>query len=127
MRTTRATWEKRVERWRDSGLSAAEYSRELGISARSLKWWGWKLSADAQSVAPKTEPRKVRKTQSPRRRAPATPGVTPLTFVEMAPAAVAPVATPIDIVLRTGVQLRVSVGFDAPTLERVLDVVERRS
>lgn len=126
MRTTRATWEKRVERWRDSGLSAAEYSRELGISARSLKWWGWKLSVDVQSVAPKKEPRKVRKVRSPRR-APATPTVTPLTFVEMAPAAVAPAATPIDIVLRTGVQLRVSVGFDTPTLERVLDIVERRS
>ena len=127
MRTTRATWEKRVERWRDSGLSVAEYSRELGISARSLKWWGWKLSADARSAGPKTEPRKRRKVRTPRRRAPATPAVTPLTFVEMTPAAVAPGATPIEIVLRTGVQLRVSVGFDAPTLERVLDVVERRS
>lgn len=127
MRTTRATWAKRVERWRDSGLSAAEYSRELGISARSLKWWGWKLSADAQSVAPKTEPRKGRTVQTRRRRAPVTPAVTPLTFVEMTPAVVAPAATPIEIVLRTGVQLRVSVGFDAPTLERVLDVVERRS
>lgn len=125
MRTTRATWEKRIERWRDSGLSAAEYSRELGISARSLKWWSWKLSVGAESGARKGEPRKVRRT---RRSAPATAAVTPLTFVEMTPAVTPPTtATPIEIVLRTGVQLRVSVGFDAPTLERVLDVVERRS
>jgi len=123
MRTTRATWEKRIERWRDSGLSAAEYSRELGISARTLKWWGWKLSASAESGAPKAEPRKARQA---RRRAPTTPAVTPLTFVEMTPAVTPSAATPIEIVLRTGVQLRVSVGFDAPTLERVLDVVERR-
>jgi hypothetical protein len=35
-RESRETWAKRVERWRDSGLTAKEYAAELGINVRSL-------------------------------------------------------------------------------------------
>jgi DNA-binding CsgD family transcriptional regulator len=39
MRTARAEWAKRVERWKDSGLTAKEFAAELGINPRSLVFW----------------------------------------------------------------------------------------
>lgn len=128
-RTTRATWEKRIERWKDSGLSAAEYSRELGISSRTLKWWCWKLSSDAKPAPTLPKLRRARRARVATK-SDAKQSVAPLTFVEVATPLQPPTAsaaTPIEIVLRSGVQLRVTIGFDAPTLARVLDVVERRS
>jgi hypothetical protein len=35
-RVGREEWAKRVERWRDSGLTAAEFAAELGCSVRAL-------------------------------------------------------------------------------------------
>ncbi len=35
-RESRETWAKRVERWKDSGLTAREYAAELGIKSHSL-------------------------------------------------------------------------------------------
>jgi hypothetical protein len=126
-RTTRETWAKRVERWNDSGLSGREYAAELGISSAALKWWKWKLSSTPASA--RTEPKGHQSSGSRSARKKTVPR---LTFVEVKSAgadkpAPALTSTPIEIVLRSGVQLRVTVGFDAPTLERVLDVVERRS
>ncbi len=46
-RTSREEWAKRVERWRDSGLTAAEFAAELGINAHSLSWWKWRLARGA--------------------------------------------------------------------------------
>lgn len=43
-RATRETSAKRVERWQDSGLTAAEFAREAGLNARSLSWWRWQLT-----------------------------------------------------------------------------------
>ena len=37
MRTSREEWRKRVERWKDSGLTAEQYATELGIKASTLK------------------------------------------------------------------------------------------
>jgi len=39
MRTARAEWAKRVERWADSGLTSKEFAAELGINPRSLVFW----------------------------------------------------------------------------------------
>ena len=56
-RPDRATWAKRVERWKDSGLSAAKFAAELGISPNSLSWWRWQLGK--QDAAPQaTTPKK---------------------------------------------------------------------
>jgi len=35
-RTSRAEWQKRIERWSDSGLSAEQFAAELGINAGTL-------------------------------------------------------------------------------------------
>ena len=35
-RVEREEWAKRVERWRDSGLTTAEFAAELGINPKTL-------------------------------------------------------------------------------------------
>jgi transposase len=108
-RTSRETWAKRVERWRDSGLTAKEYAAEVGVNVHSLSWWKWRLSSGA-----------TRRERSSRTRR-ATTG--PLTFVEMA-SAVAPES--LEVVLASSVRIRVPSTFDASALARLLDVLEHR-
>lgn len=111
---TRETWAKRVERWKDSGLTAAEYAAETGINAHSLSWWRWRLGAPPSSVPP---------TRRRPRKAPAiAPAEPPLTFIEVpAPSQ----GGALEVVLARGRTLRVPVGFDGPTLERLLGILER--
>lgn len=44
MRTSREEWRKRVERWKDSGLTAEQYAAELGINAKTLQFWRYKVT-----------------------------------------------------------------------------------
>jgi hypothetical protein len=113
----RETWQKRVERWNDSGLTAGEFAGELGISERSLRWWKWRLGSESANPTRGSSKRR-------RPRSSSTPSPT-VTFVEVPQ--VAPAAAPIEIVLRSRVEVRVAAGFDGPTLERVLEILERRS
>ena len=46
-RTRRAEWQKRIERWRDSGLTAEQFAAELGINAGTLKFWKYRIGKDA--------------------------------------------------------------------------------
>jgi transposase len=110
---TREEWSKRIERWKDSGLSAKEFASETGINARSLSWWQWQLGTNAK------EPTLA----CPRRRRRRSPkDAPPMTFVEVsAPAA----SAALEVVLRSGRSIRVPTGFDEPTLERLLVVLER--
>lgn len=108
-------WAKRVERWKDSGLTAAEYAAETGLNAHSLSWWKWKLGASPSSTSPA---RRASKTPRASRTAP----VTPLTFVEVS---VPPQSQHLEVVLAKGRTVRVPVGFDAPTFERLLAILER--
>ena len=118
-RESRETWAKRVEQWKDSGLTAEEFALELGISAASLKWWKWRLGGTAAPRA--TEAAKKRGSAMTKASGAA---LSPLTFVEMA----APVVSepPLEVVLPSSVRIRVRAGFDEVTLRRLLDVLERR-
>ena len=49
-RVGRAEWQKRIERWKDSGLSAEQFAAELGINAGKLRYW--KYSFDKEVVVP---------------------------------------------------------------------------
>jgi hypothetical protein len=111
-RTARETWAKRVERWRDSGLTAKQYASELGISAQSLSWWKWRLSSGAK--APQG---------AQARRPRALPPPAPLTFVEMA---APPARESLEVVLPSSIRIVVPSTFDAPTLGRLLDLLEQR-
>src|SRR5437588_1547497 len=45
-RESRQVWVKRVERWRDSELTAKEFAAEIGINASRLQHWRWRLNAE---------------------------------------------------------------------------------
>jgi hypothetical protein len=117
-RASRETWAKRVERWKDSGLTAKEFAAELGISAHSLSWWRWRLSSQSREPKPAARPHgAISKTT------PSTASPTPLTFIEMT----APVAAePLELVLPSSIRIRVPSSFEASTLGRLLDVLEQR-
>lgn len=53
MKATREDWVKRVERWKDSGLTAREYAMEIGVNVNTLQHWGWKLKAEAAGEKPR--------------------------------------------------------------------------
>jgi hypothetical protein len=38
-RADRATSAKRIERWKDSGLTAARFAAETGVTATALSGW----------------------------------------------------------------------------------------
>jgi transposase-like protein len=136
-REAREVWAKRVERLADSGLTAKEYAAEIGVNANTLAGWRWRLRPGrlapvAEKVA---EPVGVTVHQdgrgqvASRRDPPATTGattrqaVTPMKFVELT---TAPAARRVvfEIVLRSGVTVRVPGGFDAGELVRLVDVLE---
>jgi len=115
MESTRELWAKRVERWKDSGLTAKEFSSEAGINAHSLSWWSWRLRSGPKRRAPG------------RRSAPMTIAakstMSPLTFVEMTTALR---GDALEVVLLSGVRICVRPEFDTATLTRLLDVLEAR-
>ncbi len=126
-RESRETWAKRVERWSESGLTAAEFAAELGISPGSLKWWKWRLAAEPKTVT--AEPKTVAARPSARRRSAAiakapSSVLSPLTFVEMTSPVVSEAS--LEVVLPSTMRIRVRPGFDDVTLGRLLDVLERR-
>ena len=112
-RADRETWAKRVERWKDSGLSAAEFAAEIGVTRSALSWWKWRLSKKVATE--ETPPR--------RRRRPTKVRISPVTFVEMS----SPKAPePIEVILPSGVRVRVPVGVDVDSIARVLGVLEKQ-
>jgi transposase len=101
-------WIKRVERWRDSGLSAKEFAAQAGVDWDRLRHWKWRLAKEG--VEAKTAP------------AESSVVSAPLAFVEVTP-------TPlpnhqgdegIEILAPSGFRIRVTERFDADTLRRVL-------
>lgn|SRR6185437_2605178 len=101
---TRDEWAKRVERWRKSGLSTEDFSAREGIRSKQLVWWRWKLSSSRSESA-----------------APGPPQFLPVRVVDAAgcpPSA----SDPVEIALPNGRVVRVTAGFDAATLERVLEI-----
>src|SRR5450432_2330747 len=112
MRANRDEWVKRVDRWRESGLTAEEFANELGCSRRSLVFWKWKLGKGARAtrVVSSAKVRRVAMTRLP--------------LVELSP-----LATPdrFELELVGGRRLTIPSGFEADTLRRLLAVLESRS
>ena len=129
-RESRAVWEERVERWRRSGQSAHEFSAQMGFNAWTLRKWSDRLrrerAADAavreQGAAAARQPtaaRRARASQS---------AVAPLAFVEVL-ASSASASAPgqlLEIVLRSGVIVRVPDRFEPQALGRVLAALGSR-
>jgi len=112
-RTSRETWAKRVEKWKASGLTAAEFAAKAGVTASSLSWWKWQLG-----LRRKKKPVKRRGSHSR-----SSAAVSPLTFVEMSAALR---GEPFEIVLANGSRIRVPVEFDADALDRLVQALDKR-
>ena len=115
-RASREIWAKRVERWKDSGLSAKEFAAEFDVSPKSLMFWKWKLgqleSAKSGSSTGRGKPR----TRTAR--------VASHRFVQLMPtSASTPPSTTLELVLRDGLVLRVAPGFDEATLLQVASLL----
>jgi len=107
-RTSAEEWQKRVERWRESGLTAAQFATELGINAGTLKFWKYKLNKAKRSEgnAPVLSARK--KSTAP-------------AFVEVRAGGR---DAGFELELSNGRRLRVPQGFDPKALERLLAVLD---
>lgn len=112
-RTSAEEWQKRVERWRDSGLPAEQFAAELGINAGTLKFWGYKLNKAKREAAGVVAPAK-------RKRPVRVPS-----FVEVR-AARATSAPAFELELGNGRRLRVPTEFDVDAFRRLLLVLEQK-
>ncbi len=114
-RVSREEWAKRVQRWRDSGLTASEFARELGINASTLTYWSCELrktenGADGERVAKRAAKTRsqVSKPHTSMIQVQAT-GVSDGGFV---------------LELSGGRRLRIPRDFDDATLRRLVAVLE---
>ena len=39
-------WRKRVQRWKDSGLTAREFAAEVGLNFHTLRYWSSRLQPE---------------------------------------------------------------------------------
>jgi transposase len=108
-------WRDHVAGWKSSGLSLRLYSEEHGLKAGTLGYWNSRLKAQAADAL----------ISSAGPEAAAT--FLAVHVAEPAVSAPEPRDDRIELVLKGGSILRVGRGFDAVTLDRLLDVVERRS
>ena len=111
-RDTEQRWRKRVEQWKSSGLSAAEFAQRAGLNRHTLQNWNWRLNAQH-----KDRPHDCANPREMPHRVP---------FVEVAltrPTASAQScgpAQPLELVLPDGSRLRIPPRFDPDALRRVL-------
>ena len=113
-RETREIWSQRVDQWRASGLTAREFATGCGVSERSLRWWKWWLSSKGrESSAVRRKPKKATARE-----------LSPLTFVEMTSG---PQREAIEVILASGVRIRIPSDFDTSAMTRLLDILERRA
>jgi transposase-like protein len=112
MRVSREEWAKRVERWKDSGLTAKEFASELGVNPRSLVFWKWQLGK-AVAKAP-------RETSAPSR----SRSTTTLPLVELSSA---PTSSHFELELGGARRLTNPSTFDADALRRLISVLSEAS
>ena len=119
--SSRAEWAKRVERWRDSGLTAREFGAETGLNPSTLLYWSSRLNTSSRCKGGVEAQGTARRSKSNERRS-AAPQPR---FVEVSPVAAASSSpAKLEVVLRGGAVVRVPVDFDDTTLSRVVSVLE---
>jgi hypothetical protein len=99
----REKWAGHVRRWRASGLTARDFALREGVNAATLRWWSSRLKTA--------------------RREDAATSISPLTFVEVTHAVP---RKPIEVLLSSGVRLRIPSDFDSVAVGRLLDVLAAR-
>jgi transposase len=109
-------WRVHVAGWKSSGLSLRLYSEQHGLKAGTLGYWNSRL--------------KDRAAESPSPGSLVSAAGTRFLAVQVAEPVVAvpePGDARIELALPGGCVVRVGRGFDAEALERLLEVVARRS
>lgn len=101
---SRAEWSQRVALWKRSGQTAAAFAAAHGFSGKSLLWWSSTLRRDVPDGKPVA--------------------FAPLVAVTSPSRAAAPLA--FELVLRSGLVVRVPEGFDPRRLHALLDALEER-
>jgi hypothetical protein len=100
---SRAQWQKRVARWKKSGLRAEDFAAQEGLNPGTLRWWSSKLGRSAA-------------------------GEAEVDFARLLPVEVVSPRTSepgaLEIVLASGRVVRVWPGFDSALLRDVLSVLE---
>jgi hypothetical protein len=98
---TRTLWEKRIAKWKQSGLGARDFAEREGLQPKTLWWWGRHLRlAKAPAVAKKPA------------------------FVEVvARASNAEQHEPFEVVLQGETRVVVPASFESDGLRRLLSVL----
>jgi hypothetical protein len=117
-REAREVWAKRVERWRDSGLTLKEFASEIGVNANTLAGWRWRLRPERGDEARGTPepPRFLEIVAAPE---------TTERSAEPAGSKKAP-AEPFELILSGGHRVRVPAEFDGRALRRLVEALETR-
>jgi hypothetical protein len=110
-RARREIWAKRVERWAKSGLGARQYAAATGLNANTLLYWRWQLGAGPGRA---------------KRATPARAGFVEIVACETAPPARAETALPFEVVLASGLTVRVPTSFEVAALRRLVGALEAR-
>jgi transposase len=109
-RASRKQWEKRVQRWQKSGLSADEFASRSGVSCQSLRSWKWKLNREARSLQGKESANGAERADSPPR------------FIELATRTLISEQR-FELILTDGRRLLIPTGFDVTALSELLSVL----
>lgn len=103
--TTKAKWRGRVREWKASGQTFAEFAEGREFTATTLKWWAYKLGAEAKKAT----------------------GGLPTPTITILPVRRTKAAAS-GIVLEVGAaRLRIERGFDAGLLREVLAALDGAS
>jgi transposase len=108
-RANRDEWQKRIERWKDSGLTAKHFAAETGINAGTLQFWKYKLRKQ-RAQSPHAARRRVQQ-----------PILSSL--IEVSPVSVA-AESRFEIELHNGRRLRFPATFDANAVKALVAVLE---
>jgi transposase-like protein len=124
-RENREVWAKRVERWRDSGLTLKEFAAEVGVNANTLAGWRWRLGGGRRTgELPRSTPAGaafIEIVAAPvEGKERSTPELEPRISTAVSE------VEPIELILRGGQRIRVPARFDATALRRLVDALEAR-
>ncbi len=102
-RRSRQEWARLVEEWRRSRQGAREFCRQRGLKPTTFSWWRWKLGQQSDADCG---------------------GWLEVARIESPPAAkAAGGGTELVLILGEGIAIKVPVGFDAATLERLIQTL----
>ena len=112
---TRSTWSERVEAWKRSGQTAAEFTADKPYKGTTLVWRAWQLRR--RSAEPMKKKRPDAERRAPRKTA---PRIALAEVVRRAPDQGSSARVMVEVV---GARIAVARGFDATLLREVVQAL----